>query len=135
MDKDKLIEWLKETRDPDERNRILEILSSHEEKGTPAGAGSSGAVPGRKKAVSGVFLGYVVGVLFLAGGSWMVYNGVIALSRGSKRGAIVTLFIVGGVLLILGILSVFRAGRIRETPEESPLDAHKKNGDIFRMEP
>jgi len=135
MDRDKLIERLKATRDPDERNRILEILSSHDGMETPAGAGSSGAIPGRKKTPSGVFLGYVVGILLLAGGSLMVYNGIIALSRGLKRGGIITLFIVGCVLLILGILAAFTAGRIKEIPAQPPFDAHKKDGDIFRMEP
>ena len=133
MDRDKLIERLKKTRDPAERNRILEILSSHDGKETPAGAGSFGALPGRKKAASAVFLGYVVGACFLAGGSLMVYNGIVALSEGAKRGRIVTLFIVGGVLLILGILAVLKAGRIREIQADPPFDVHKK--DIFRMEP
>jgi hypothetical protein len=135
MDRDKLIEKLRETRDPDERGRILEILSSHEGNGATAGAGSSGVIPGRKKAVSGIFLGYIVGALFLVGGSWMVYNGVIAISRGSTRGGIVTLFAVGCVLLILGILAAFKAGRIKEIPEEPPFDVHKKDGDGFRLEP
>ncbi|MCX5834818.1 MAG: hypothetical protein NTV99_09990 [Deltaproteobacteria bacterium] len=135
MDRDKLIERLKETRDPDERNRILEILSSHEGKGTPAGAGSSRAVPGGRKAVSGIFLGYVVGALFLAGGSWMVYNGFVAFSRGSKRGGIVALFTVGVVLLVLGVLAVFRAGRVKDIPEGPPPDVQNKDRDIFRLEP
>ncbi len=135
MDRDKLIEKLKETQDTDERVRILELLAAQEGNGVTAGAGSSGAAPGRKKALSGIFLGYIVGALFLAGGSWMVYNGFMAFSRGSKRGGIVTLFVVGGVLLILGILSVFKAGRIREIPEEPPLDVHKQDSDGFRPGP
>ncbi len=135
MDRNKLMERLKETGDPDERNRILDILSSHEGEGTPAGAGSSGAIPGKKKTASGVFLGYVVGALFLAGGSWMVYNGIIALSKGSKRVENLTLFIVGGVLLILGILAAFQAGRIKEIPAEPLQDVRKQDRDGFRPGP
>lgn len=133
LDRDKLIERLKETGDPDERNRILEALSSHDLKETPSGVGSSGTFPGRDKTVSAVILGYVVGACFLAGGFLMLYTGVGALSEGSKPGRVVTLFVVGGVLLLLGMLAVFRAGKNRKTPLPPPSEAHKK--DIFRMEP
>ena len=135
MDRDELIARLEKTKDPDERNRIIEILSSHEEKGSPAGAESAGTVPGGRKTFSGIFLGYIVGVLFLAGGSLMIYNGFIALSRGSKLEKIITLFIAGGVLLILGILAVFRAGRAKGIPEGSPPDVRNEDHHTFHMEP
>ncbi|HPI58553.1 MAG TPA: hypothetical protein PLR20_13830 [Syntrophales bacterium] len=133
LNRDKLIERLKETGDPDERNRILEALSAHDLKETPSGIGSSGAFSGREKALSALILGYVVGACFLIGGFLMVYTGIGALSEGSKPGRVVTLFIVGGVLLVLGMLAAFRAGRTGKAQLSPPFEVDKK--DIFRMEP
>ncbi len=133
LDRDKLIERLKKTGDPDERNRILEALSSHDLQETTTGVGPSGTIPGQGKTVSAVILGYLVGACFLAGGLLMVYTGIGALSEGSKPGRVVTLFIVGGMLLVLGMLAFFRAGRTRKTPSSPAFEVDKK--DIFRMEP
>jgi len=64
MDRDKLIERLKKTRDPDERNRILEILSSHDGKETLRVPAHPGRSPAGKRRL-GRFPGYVVGPVSL----------------------------------------------------------------------
>lgn len=135
MKRDEWIEKLKEARDPVERAKILDILSSLEKDGVPSGGIPSGGPPAGMTAVSGVFLGYLVGGLFLAGGAWMIYNGFIAVAGGMGRGRVLTFLVAGSLLVILGILALFRAGRIRGVAKEPPPDAHRQDSDGFRPGP
>jgi predicted phage tail protein len=135
MKRDEWIERLKETRDPGERAKILEILSSLEKEGTSHRDEPPGTGPGGKRAVSGVSLGYVVGALFVAGGAWMVYNGIKAVIAGLKPVSVMILTAVGSLLVILGVFALFRAGRIREIAKEPPQDTHGQDSDGFRPGP
>jgi hypothetical protein len=135
MERDELIERLKDTRDPGERGKILEILASLEKEGTSPGNESPGTAPAVKKPVTGVSLGYVVGALFLAGGALMVYNGFIAAAAGSKGSTVLTLLAVGAFLLILGVRAIYRAGRIREISTKPPPGVRGQESDGFRPGP
>jgi hypothetical protein len=60
MERDELIQRLRDARDPGERAKILEILASFEKEGTSPGNESSGMAPAVKVPSAGVFTGYVV---------------------------------------------------------------------------
>ncbi len=132
MKRDEWIERLKETRDPGERAKILDILSSLEkEEGVPSGRPPAGM----RRTLPGVFLGYLVGGLFLAGGAWMIYNGFIAVAGGIGRGRVLTFLVAGSLLVIIGMLALFRAGRIREIAKDPPRDVQRQDSDGFRPGP
>ncbi|HPC74007.1 MAG TPA: hypothetical protein P5551_02785 [Syntrophales bacterium] len=135
MERDELIQRLRDARDPGERAKILEILASFEKEGTSPGNESSGMAPAVKVPSAGVFTGYVVGALFLAAGAWMVYNAFIASSGGLKPAGVFVMSAVGALLVILGALAVFRAGRIRGISKEAHPDIRGQDSGGFQPGP
>ena len=126
-----LIDRLKKVRDPRERDRIMQVLASHE-LGAPgrtsqAEAGPEAAEPAagteRAKAppkAAGLMLGLIVPGSFIAFGLMYIVNALIRLTSGQGDHDAMVQLVMGGVFLIFGFAGFVKARRMRKTAEGEP---------------